>query len=79
MGVSPRTLAEHIDWLFMAAVADLTDVAVATRGLAYRRQREPYAGRGFPEAGEDAELASMVREMLAPWLGERPRRTCCTD
>lgn len=71
-GVPPAELAQQIDWLFRAAVADLAEAAVAARGEAYQRQREPYHGRGFPEPGEDPELAAMVRELLAPWLSQRP-------
>lgn len=72
LGVEPAGLGEVIDWLFREAITDLTSQAVASRGAAYERQRAPYAGRGFPEPGEDPELAGIVREMLAPWLDRRP-------
>src|SRR6266436_6562958 len=50
--VAPAALAEEIDWLFREAVKDLAARAVAARSAAYARQREPYAGRAFPEPGE---------------------------
>lgn len=72
LGVEPAGLGEVIDWLFREAISDLTSQAVASRGAVYERQRAPYAGRDFPEPGEDPELACIIREMLAPWLERRP-------
>jgi hypothetical protein len=71
--VAPADLAEQIDWLFGEAVKDLAARAVAGRSAAYERQRSPYAGRGFPEPGEDPELAAIIRETLSRWMtGEPP-------
>src|SRR5437016_3166441 len=53
LGVAPAALAEEIDWLFREAVKDLATRAVAGRSAAFERQRAPYAGRAFPEPGED--------------------------
>lgn len=66
--ITPAQLGDSIDWLFREAIADLTHQAVALRSAAYELQRAPYVGRGFPEPGEDPELAGIIREMLSPWL-----------
>src|SRR5205809_5095055 len=66
--VTPAALAEEIDWLFREAVKDLASCAVAARGVAYERQRASYAGRAFPEPGEDPELAAIIREALGNWM-----------
>ena len=70
--VAPAELAEEIDWLFREAVKDLAARAVAGRAAAYERQRVPYAGRGFPEPGEDPELGAIIREALGRWLTSEP-------
>lgn len=70
--VAPAELGEHIDWLFREAVKDLASTAVATRTAIYERQRVPYAGRGFPQPGEDPELVGIIKEVLNPWISEDP-------
>lgn len=72
LGVSPSDLAEEIDWLFREAVKDLASGVAEGRSAAYERQRTPYAGRGFPEPGEDPELVAILKEELGPWLGTEP-------
>ena len=72
LGVAPATLAEQIDWLFREAVKDLAARAVAGRSVAGERQRAPYAGRAFPEPGEDPELAAIIREALGKWMRSEP-------
>lgn len=72
LGVSPAALAEEIDWLFREAVKDLAVRAVAGRSDAYECQRAPYAGRAFPEPGEDPELAAIIREALRKWMATEP-------
>src|SRR5205809_2727517 len=74
LDVAPAALAEEIDWLFREAVKDLAAGAVATRSAAYSRQRAPYAGRAFPEPGEDPELAAIIREALGKWMSSEPPR-----
>jgi hypothetical protein len=70
LGVSPAALAEEIDWLFREAVKDLAARAVAARrNAAYERQRAPYAGRDFPEPGEDPELAAIILESAGQDFG----------
>lgn len=72
LAVSPATLAEEIDWLFRAAVKDLAMRVISDRSASYEKQRLPYTGRGFPEPGEDPELAAMVQESLRNWLNPDP-------
>jgi hypothetical protein len=72
IGVAPTALAETIDWLFREAVNDLAASAITSRSAAYERQRTPYAGRTFPEPGEDPELASIIREALGKWMPRQP-------
>ncbi len=64
LNVAPAALAEQIDWLFREAVKDLARRVLTGRSAAYDRQREPYAGRSFPQPGEDPELAAIIREVL---------------
>jgi len=71
--VPPAELAEQVDWLFREAVKDLATRVLTNRSAAYERQREPYAGRSFPEPGEDPELASVIRQGLGGYLNDPPR------
>lgn len=75
LGVAPGDLAESIDWLFAAAVEDLTLLATSVleqRTRAAAEQRAPYAGQGFPEPGQDPELAQLVLDALERHLTEPP-------
>lgn len=72
LGVSPASLAEEIDWLFREAVKDLATRLVSNRSASYERQRLPYAGRAFPEPGEDPELAAIILETLQNWMNPAP-------
>jgi len=72
LGLAPAELGDAIDWLFREAIGDLASQAVTSRSAAYEKQRAPYAGRGFPEPGEDPELVGIIREMLSPWMDRRP-------
>jgi len=72
LGVAPGALAEQIDWLFREAVKDLAARAFAGRSAVYESQRAPYAGRAFPEPGEDPELAAIIREALGRWMASEP-------
>jgi hypothetical protein len=72
LAVSPATLAEQIDWLFREAVKDLATRVITGRSAMYERQRAAYAGRSFPEPGEDPELAAIIREVLGEWLNPEP-------
>jgi hypothetical protein len=59
--VEPRSLVDHVDWLFRHATADL---ALA------ERQRVPYEGRSMPRPGEDPEVISIFREVLGEHLSD---------
>lgn len=72
LAVAPADLGDVIDWLFREAIAELTSQAATSRSAAYADQRAPYAGRGFPEPGEDPELAGIIRDMLSPWMQDAP-------
>jgi hypothetical protein len=72
LNVAPSALAEQIDWLFREAVKDLARRVTTRHSAAYQRQREPYAGRSFPEPGEDPELAAIIREVLGDWMNPEP-------
>ncbi len=72
LGVEPTALPDEIDWLFREAVKDLASRAVAGHSAAYESQRAPYAGRAFPEPGEDPELATIIREALGRWMATEP-------
>lgn len=68
-------LGDEIDYLFRRATEDLAAVALRRRDAVMRiaeRQREPYAGRQFPEPGTDPELLSLLSEALEPYLAEQP-------
>ena len=67
LGTSAAELPSKIDWLFSRATEDLA-AEVARRqeraATAAVEQRRPYDGRGFPEPGEDPELAAIITEVL---------------
>jgi hypothetical protein len=72
---APGDLAHEIDWLFVNACSDLANAMLrreARLADAATTQREPYAGRGFPEPGADPELAAVIADALAPYLTEQP-------
>lgn len=72
LDVPPAELGDAIDWLFREAISDLTSKAVTSRSAAYERQRAPYAGKGFPQPGEDPELVGIIRDILSPWIDRPP-------
>lgn len=77
--VEPGRLREEIDWLFRRASADLaTEVAQSAPRVAAaaNKQRQPYAGRGFPESEDDPGIVSVTKAALGESLvGELPRET----
>ena len=79
LNVAPAALAEEIDWLFREAVKDLAARVITGRSAMYERQRLPYAGRSFPEPGEDPELAAIIREVLGGWLNPAPPAQVIAD
>lgn len=72
LSTTPAQLSDHIDWLFREAVKDLASKNLTARTATYTTQRAPYEGRGFPEPGEDPELAGIVKESLGKWLQKEP-------
>lgn len=73
--VKPAELATEIDWLFLRAAKDLAAEVIrkAERiNAAAARQRLPFAGRDFPEPGEDPELVFIVRDALGAHLVGEP-------
>src|SRR6266496_2996830 len=69
---SPEGLAEEIDLMFRWVTADLAVSVAAGRAAAAKRQREPYAGLGFPEPGMDTGLEAIITEVLGPYLRGTP-------
>lgn len=72
LGVPPARLGETIDWLFREAVKDLAHRSLGRRDPIYIEQRAPYSNLGFPEPGDDAEVAGMLKEALGPWFEKEP-------
>jgi hypothetical protein len=75
LGVPAGELGDHVDLLFRRATADLAATAAARRARLAAdaaAQREPYAGLGMPEPGEDPELEDIITEALAPYLASPP-------
>ena len=75
LGVSPRDVAADIDWLFRRTAEDYARHMVERYQVLLRRaasQRAPYAGRQFPEPGEDAAIVEIVRDVLGKRLVESP-------
>jgi hypothetical protein len=79
LNLSPAALAEQIDWLFREAVKDLAKRVITGRSAMYERQRAPYAGRSFPQPGEDPELAAIIREVLKDWMNLEPPAQVIAD
>lgn len=71
-GVLPNELTDELDWLFRHAVDDIAAGVTKARLAAAVEQRKPYAGRGFPEPGEDPDLEYIVLDAVGPWLHDRP-------
>ncbi|HMO45271.1 MAG TPA: hypothetical protein PKB14_04500 [Rubrivivax sp.] len=77
LGVEPRAVGDGIDWLFRHTADDYARYMVQQYQTLLRRaagQRAPYAGRGFPELGEDPAIVQIVREVLGGRLTEEPSR-----
>ncbi len=75
LGVKPGELAGTIDWLFIKGSEQLAKFLVGQQAERARRaeeQRAPYAGRGFPQPGEDAEFDALVKKELGTWFAKEP-------
>ena len=73
--VSPRQVAEGIDWLFRRTADDFAQHTVHKYQALLRRagqQRSPYLNQDFPEPGEDPAIVEIVRKVLGSRLVEEP-------
>ncbi len=71
LGASPAGLGDQIDWMFKRAIEDLTCFLETQREqllTVYKRQREPYEGKGLPEPGDNPELREIIELALADFL-----------
>lgn len=75
LGVAPHDVAAQVDWLFRRGTERLATILASqekARSARAAEQRAPYAGRGFPEPGEDPALESLIRDALSGWLTDPP-------
>lgn len=75
MEATPKELHSLLDWLFIHATGDLTAAVLKNASkilAAATRQRAPYAGRGFPDPGEDPELVTLIEEVLSNNFHTKP-------
>lgn len=75
LSVTPAELSKSIDWLFLRAAEDLAAYVLKQAAGDKRKaeaQRKPYAGRGFPEPGEDPEFVSLVSEIFNAYFHAEP-------
>ena len=75
LGIAPHDVAAQVDWLFRRGTERLAAILASqekVRSARAAEQRAPYAGRGFPEPGEDPVLESLIREVLSEWLADPP-------
>jgi hypothetical protein len=72
---SPAKVCEEIDWLFRQVARDYAHFLVKEYQKLTKRaktQREPFAGRGFPEPGDDPRVVEVIREVLGPHMTSEP-------
>lgn len=75
LGVTPREVADGIDWLFRRTADDYARHMVLQYRTLLRRavqQRAPYIDRAFPEPGEDPAIVAIIREVLGTRLAQEP-------
>jgi hypothetical protein len=75
LGVPPIELGREVDRFFRRGTERLAGLIArmqAERDALAAEQRQPYAGRGFPEPGEDPGIESLVHEELGAWFSESP-------
>lgn len=73
--LTPRDVAESIDWLFRRTADDYARHSVQQYQALLRRattQRAPYIDRDFPEPGEDPAIIGIVRQVLGAGLAREP-------
>lgn len=72
LNVEPEDLADQLDLLFRQVIEGLSTTLAARRAESAAAQRAPYAGRGFPEPGEDPELESLIVGVLGDYMPSSP-------
>lgn len=73
--VSPTELAVSVDWLFKRAIEDVVTLFEARKNLLAERtekQRQKYEHLEMPQAGEDPEMALLIRQHLKEYLEGEP-------
>lgn len=74
-GVDPGKVAEEIDHLFRTATEQLVKYVLSQQESVLKKaaaQRAKFAGRNFPEPGDDPELVSIVKEVLGANFATEP-------
>jgi hypothetical protein len=80
--ISPRDLGERIDWLFSAAVRDLsiaTEAAQAQRLERADAQRKPFVAQDMPRPDEDLELEALIGSAIESHVGVAPSEDFIRD
>jgi hypothetical protein len=75
LAASPAAVGAEIDWLFRHVASDYARFLVSEYQKRLDRattQREPFAGRGFPEPGDDPGIVAAIREVLGPNMNSEP-------
>jgi hypothetical protein len=75
LGVTPRAVAEGIDWLFRHTAEDYARHMVHQYQTLLKRathQRAAYIDREFPEPGEDPAIVEIIRDVLGRHLTAEP-------
>lgn len=75
LDASPSTVCDQIDWLFQHVSRDHAQLLVAGYQAKLKKaqtQREPFAGRGFPEPGDHPGVVEIIRKVLGPHLVSEP-------
>jgi hypothetical protein len=73
--IAPHDVGAQIDWLFRRGTERLAAFVASrndARAARAANQRAAYAGRGFPEPGEDPALEALIQEALSAWLSDPP-------
>ena len=72
LAVKPADLAGQLDVLFRHVIDGLSSTLAEHRADLAASQRAPYAGRGFPEPGEDPELEALILDVLGDYMPTSP-------
>lgn len=75
LGATPATVGQELDWLFRHVAVDYARFVAHNYQKKLARaaeQRRPYAGRDFPEPGDDPGIVLIVKEVLGDHLTGDP-------